>query len=59
MRCYEVCWEVSYNTNRGSLQRLVVEAGSAEEAERKVEQIVQARHTSGQFWIHFNGVRVI
>lgn len=54
-----MCWEVSYNTNRGSLQRLVVEAGSAEEAERKVEQIVQARHTSGQFWIHFNGVRVI
>ena len=52
-------WEVSYNTNSGSLQRMVVEAGSAKEAERKVEQIVQAQHASGQFWIRFNGVRVI
>ena len=52
-------WEVSYNTNEKSLQKMVVEANSSEEAKQKVETIAKANSKSSQFTIRFNGVRVI
>lgn len=52
-------WEVSYNTNEKALQKIAVEANSAEEAKRKAEAIAKAQSKSTQFHISFNGVRVI
>ncbi len=52
-------WEVSYNTNERSLQKMIVEANSSEEAKRKVEAIAKAQSKSKQFQISFNGVRIV
>ncbi len=52
-------WEVSYNTNERSLQKMVVEANSSEEAKQKVEAIAKANSRSSQFTIRFNDVRVV
>lgn len=52
-------WEVSYNTNERSLQKMVVEANSSEEAKRKVEAMAKAQSNSRQFQIRFNGVRIV
>lgn len=51
-------WEVSYNTNEKSLQKMVVEANSSEETKMKVELIAKAQSHSKQFQIRFNGVRL-
>ena len=52
-------WEVSYNTNERSLQKMVVEANSSEEAKQKVEAMAKANSSSSQFAIRFNDVRLV
>ena len=52
-------WEVSYNTNERSLQKMVVDARSSEEAKQKVAAIAKAQSKSTSFRISFNGVRVV
>lgn len=52
-------WEVSYNTNERSLQKMVVEARSADEAKQKVAAIAKAQSKATTFTIRFNGIRVV
>lgn len=52
-------WEVSYNTNERSLQKMVVEARSSEEAKQKVAAIAKAQCKATSFNIRFNGVRSV
>lgn len=52
-------WEVSYNTNERSLQKMVVEARSSDEAKQKVAAIAKAQSKATTFTIRFNGVRVV